>query len=252
MCILENCGTQTSRKNSFVHYKSRLKYVHLIYKLSVGVRGRRTIDLMGPHWYFGSNIRDNAKDKLMAFWFANCLSKVFNNHKHRFLPLYSLESNLSSNYMSVLNQRILVVVRLPSNDQLFATPWTLAHWGLSVLHHLLKFAQIYVHWVSDAIHPSHPLLPILILPSSLPASGSFPMRQFFASGGQSTGASASATVLPVNFQDWFPSGLTRLILQSKGLLRVFSNTTVQKHPFFGAQFSLWTNSYVHTWLLGKL
>ena len=74
---------------------------------------------------------------------------------------------------------------------------------------------------------------------SFPASGSFPMSQFFASGGQSIGVSASASVLPMNIQDWFPLGLTGLIsLQSKGLSRVFSNTTVQKHQFFGAQLSL--------------
>ena len=72
-----------------------------------------------------------------------------------------------------------------------------------------------------------------------PASGSFPIRQFFTSGSQSTGVSASASVLPMNIQDWFPLGLTGLIsLPSKGLSRVFSNTTVQKHQFFSAQLSL--------------
>ena len=79
---------------------------------------------------------------------------------------------------------------------------------------------------------------------SFPASGSFPVSQFFTSGGQSIGVSASASVLPMNIQDWFPLGLTGLIsLQSKGLSRVFSNTTVQKHQFFGTQFSLWSNSH---------
>ena len=74
---------------------------------------------------------------------------------------------------------------------------------------------------------------------SFPASGSFPMSQFFASGGQSIGVSASVTVLPVNIQDWFPLGWTSWIfLLSKGLSRVFSNTTVQKHQFFGIQLSL--------------
>ena len=83
-----------------------------------------------------------------------------------------------------------------------------------------------------------------------PASGSFPVSQFFASGGQSIGASAS--ILPMNIQDWFPLGLTSLIsLESKGLSRVFSNTTVQKHQFFSAQLSLWSNSHIHTWLLEK-
>ena len=80
---------------------------------------------------------------------------------------------------------------------------------------------------------------------SFPASGSFPMSQFFTSGGQSTGVSASASVLPMNIQDWFPLGLTGLIsLPSKGLSRVFSSTTVQKHQFFSAQLSLESNSHI--------
>ena len=85
-----------------------------------------------------------------------------------------------------------------------------------------------------------------------PASGSFKMSQFFASGGQSTVVSDSASLLPMNIQDWFPLKWTGLIsLQSKGLLRVFSNTTVQKHRFFRAQLSLWSNYHIHTWLLEK-
>ena len=87
---------------------------------------------------------------------------------------------------------------------------------------------------------------------SFPGSGSFPVSQFVASGGQRIGVSASASVLPVNIQDWFPLGWTDWIsLQSKGLSRVFSNTTVQKHQFFGAQLSSQSNSHIHTWLLGK-
>ena len=86
---------------------------------------------------------------------------------------------------------------------------------------------------------------------SSPASGSYQMSQFFASGGQSIGVSASVSVFSMNIQDWFPLGLTGLILQSKGLSRVFSNNTVQKHQFFGTPLSLWSNSHIHTWLLGK-
>ena len=87
---------------------------------------------------------------------------------------------------------------------------------------------------------------------SFPASGSFPVSQLFTSGGQRTGATASASVLPVNIQDWSPLGWTGWIsLQSKGLSRVFSNTTVQKHQFFNTQLSLWPNSHIHTWLLEK-
>ena len=103
----------------------------------------------------------------------------------------------------------------------------------------------------------HPTISSSVIPfssclQSFPASGSFPISQFFASGGQSIGASASASVLPMTIQDWFPLRLTGLIsLQSRGFSRVFSNTTVQKHEFFSAQLSLWTDSHIHTWLLEK-
>ena len=87
---------------------------------------------------------------------------------------------------------------------------------------------------------------------SFPESGSFPINNFFSSGGQSTGVSASKSVLPMNIQDWFPLRLTGWIsLQSKGLSRVFSNTTVQKHQFFGIQLSSHSNSHIHTWPLEK-
>ena len=103
----------------------------------------------------------------------------------------------------------------------------------------------------------HPIISSSLIPfsclQSFPASGSFPMSWLFASGGQSIGASASASVLPMNTQDWSPLGLTGLIsFQSKWLSRVFSNTTVQKHQFFGTQFSSQFKYHIHTWLLGKL
>ena len=98
-------------------------------------------------------------------------------------------------------------------------------------------------------HPtiSSSVVPFSSCPQSFPASGSFPMSQFFAWGSQSIGVSASTSILPMNIQDWFPLGLTGWIsLQSKGLSRVFSNTTVlEKHQFFGAQISLWSNSHLH-------
>ena len=99
---------------------------------------------------------------------------------------------------------------------------------------------------SQWCHPtvSSSVVPFSSCPQSFPASGSFQMSQLFTSGGQSIGVSASASVLPMNIQNWFPLGLTSLIsLQSKGLSRIFSNTTVQKHQFFGAQLSLWSNSH---------
>ena len=94
----------------------------------------------------------------------------------------------------------------------------------------------------------------VVLFSSLQSCpGSFHMSQLFTSGGQIIGVSASTSVLPMNIQDWFPLGWTSCIfLQSKGLSRVFSNTTVQKHQFFGAQPSSQSNSHIHTWLLEKL
>ena len=99
----------------------------------------------------------------------------------------------------------------------------------------------------------HPTISSSVVPfscrQSFPASASFPVSHFFTSGGQSIGVSASASVLPMNIQDWFPLGWTGWIsLQSKGLSRVFSNTTVQKHQFFGTQPSLWSSSNIHTTL----
>ena len=123
-------------------------------------------------------------------------------------------------------------------QSLFATPWTAAcQASLSITNSgsLLKFMSIESVMPSNYLILYHPLL----LPSIFPASGSFQMSQFFTSGGQNIGVSASASVLPMNIQDWFPLGFTFLIyLQSKGLSRVFSNTTVQKHQFLHTQFSL--------------
>ena len=99
----------------------------------------------------------------------------------------------------------------------------------------------------------HPTTASSVIPfsshlQSFPASGSFQMSQFFTWGGQTIGVSASASVLPMNIQDWFPLGWTSWIsLQSKGLSRVLSNTTVQEHQFFDAQLSSQSNSHIHTW-----
>ena len=120
--------------------------------------------------------------------------------------------------------------------------------GLPLHHHLPEFTHLLeLTSIESAMPSSHLILccPLLLLPQSLPASESFPMSQFFISGGQSIGASAS--VLPMNIQDWFPLGLTSLIsLLSKGFSTVFSNTTVGKHQIFGAQPSLWSYSHIHT------
>ena len=132
-------------------------------------------------------------------------------------------------------------------------PYEPQHTRPPVHHQLPESTQTHVHWVSDATQPSHPsVVPFSSCPQSLPASGSFPMSQLFTWGGQSIGASASTSVLPVNTQDWSPLGWTGWIfLQSKELSRVFSNTTVQKHQFFGTKLSSQSNSHIHTWPLGK-
>ena len=144
----------------------------------------------------------------------------------------------------------LLIIQFSSVAQSFPTlcnPMNHSMPGLPVHHQLPEFIQTHVHRVSDAIQPSHPVITFSSCPYSLPASESFPMSQLFASGGQSTGVSALVAVLPKNTQDLPPLEWTGWIsLKSKGLSRVFSNTTVQKHQFFGAQPSSQSNSHIHT------
>ena len=142
-------------------------------------------------------------------------------------------------------------VQLLSRVQLFMTPWIAARQAsLSITNSrsLPKLMSI------KSVMPSRHLIlcrPLLLLPP-IPPSGSFPMSQFFAWGNQSTGVSALASVLPKNTQDRSPLEWTGWIsLQSKGLSRVFSNTTVQKYQFFGTQLSSQSNSHIHTWPLEK-
>ena len=143
--------------------------------------------------------------------------------------------------MDMLLLLLLLLSRF-SCVRLFVTPWTAAHQAsLSITNSLslLKLMSIKSMMPSNHLILCHPLLPFLSRLQSFPASGSFKMSQFFPSGGQSIRVSVSASVLPMNIQGRFPLGWTGLIaLQSKGLSRVFSNTTVQKHQFFGAQLSL--------------
>ena len=142
----------------------------------------------------------------------------------------------------------IIVVQSLSHVWLFANPWTAACQS-SLSFTVSEFAQTHVHWVCDAIQPSQPPFSC---PQSFLVLGSFPMSHLFTSGGQSMGASASASVLPMNIQDWFPLVWTGWIsLQSKGLSRVFSSTTVQKYQFFSTQPSLWSNSHIQTWLWEK-
>ena len=129
-----------------------------------------------------------------------------------------------------------------------ATPWTAAHQAslsFTIPQSLLTLMSI------ESMMPSNHLIlchPLLLLPSIFPSIRifSFLMSRLFASGGQSIGTSASASVLPMKIQGWFHLGLTGLTLQSERVSRVFSNTTVLKHHFFGAQPSLWSNSHILT------
>ena len=136
--------------------------------------------------------------------------------------------------------------------RLFVTPWTAAcQASLSITNSwsLLKLMSI------ESVMPYNHLIlchPLLLPLSNFLSIRVFSMSQFFASGDQRIRVSASASVLPMNIQDWFPLGWTCWIsLQSKGLSRVFSNTTVQKHQFFSTQLSWWSNCHIHTWLLEK-
>ena len=139
-----------------------------------------------------------------------------------------------------------------SSVQLFVTPWIPAcQASLSITN---SWSSPKLKCIKSVMPSSHLILcrPLLLLPPPLPASESFPMSQLCASGGQSIGASASASVPPMNTQDWSPSEWTGWIsLQAKGLARVFSSTTVQKHQFFCAQLSSQSNFHIHTWPLEK-
>ena len=141
-------------------------------------------------------------------------------------------------------------IQLLSRVWLFETPWTAARQASPSITNsgsLLELCPL-SHWCHPTISTS--FVPFSSCLQSFPASGSFPISQFFESGGQSTRPSAS--VLPMHIQDWYPLGWTGWIsLLSKALSRVFSNTAVQKHQFFGTQLSLWCDSHIHTWLLEK-
>ena len=149
------------------------------------------------------------------------------------------------------SHKCVVVVQSLRRVRLFLTPWAAACLA-SLLFSITEFAQTHIRWVSDAIYLIL-CCPFLLLPSILPSNRLFSNESTVrTSGGQSIGVSASASVFPMNIQDWFPLGLTGLIsLQSKRLSRVFSSTTIWKHQFFSTQPFLWSNSHICTWLLEK-
>ena len=193
----------------------------------------------GEEWYWGSK-EPHDKGKNASYKWAGQYTVHF--IKLRIWDLKFWFFYIKVPFQSVVAQSILI----------FATPWTTAcQASLSITNSqsLLKLMSIMSVMPSNHLHP-------LSSPSP-PAFNLFQHQcpfqsQFFTSGGQSNGASAWASVFTVNNQDWFPLQWTSLIsLVSKGLSRVFSNTTVQKHRFFGAQFSLCSNSHIRMWLLEK-
>ena len=147
---------------------------------------------------------------------------------------------------------ILLVIQSLNFIQLFVTPWTAAcqvSLSFTISQSLLKLMSIESVMSSNHLILHHTLL---LLPSVSPSIRVFSNESALHIRWPNIGASFSASVLPMNIQDWFPLGMTSLIsLQFKGLSRVFYNTTVQKHQFFGAQLSLWSNSHILTWLLEK-
>ena len=144
---------------------------------------------------------------------------------------------------------MLISVQSLRRVRLFATPWTTAcQASLSITTPRVYPNSYPLSWWCHPIVSSS-VIPFSSCPQSFPASGSFQMSQLFISGGQSIGVSASASVLPINIQDWFPLGWTSPAVQ--GTLRVFSNTTVQKHQFFGTQLSSQSNSHIHSRPLEK-
>ena len=153
----------------------------------------------------------------------------------------------------MLIMMLLKVVQLISCVQVFAIPWTAACWPF-LYPSLSPGVCTNSHQLSRWYHPtiSSSVACFSSCPQSFQASRSFPVSCLFIADGQNIGASASASVFAMNIQGWFPLELTGLIsFQSKGLSRVFPSTTVQKHQFFSAQPSLWSNSHICTWLLEK-
>ena len=197
-------------------------------------------------------------------WPTACQASLSITNSWSLLKLMSIESVMPSNHLILCRSLLLLpsifpnikvfsnesvlhnehsTVQFSSVAQLYlivCDPMNFSMPGFPVCHQVPELTQTHVHPIGDTIQPSHALSsPFSSYLQSSPESGSFPLSQFFISGGQSIGVSASASVLPMNTQDWSLLGWTGGIsLQSKGLSRVFSNTTVQKHQFFCSQLSL--------------
>ena len=171
----------------------------------------------------------------------------------RYFPFYVIKNIEYSSLCYIVGTSVqFSSVQSLSRVRLIATPWIAAcQASLSITN---SRSSLKLMSIESVMPSSHLILcdPFLLLPPIPPSLRVFPMSQLFAWGSQSTGVSALASVLPMSTQDWFPLEWTGWIsLQSKGLSRVFSNTTLQKHQFFSAQLSLYSNSHIHTWLLEK-
>ena len=182
-------------------------------------------------WLFPTSDRPTPNELLEPLWTRLFMRHTENKHP---APLAGLWWQLLDKHVFLSFSSVAQLCPTLCDPMNHSTP------GLPVHHQLPESTQTHVHRVSGAIQPAHPpVVPFSSCPQSFPASGSFPISQPFASGGQSIGVSASASVLPMNTQDPSPLGWTGWIaLQSKGLSTVFSNTTVQKHQFFCTQLSL--------------
>ena len=173
---------------------------------------------------------------------VNSLSSSLSCGRDSWLPQNSYSSNIRYHWSQIRSDQSLSCVWF------FATPWIAAYQvSLSITN---SRSSLRLMSIESVMPSSHLILcrPFSSCPQSLPASESFPMSQLFAWGGQSTGVSALASFLPKKSQGWSPSEWTGWIsLKSKGLSRIFSNTTVQKHQFFSTQPSSQSNSHIHTW-----
>ena len=165
---------------------------------------------------------------------------------------WALYINSYGNHLPILCLHYKLFSSVAQSCPTLCDPMNRSMPGRPIHHQFPEFTQTHVHRVSDAIQASHPLSSPSPPAPNPSQHQSFPMSQLFAWGGQSIGVSASASVLPMNTQDSSPLEWTGWIsLQSKGLLRLFSNTTVQKHQFFSVQLSSQSNSHIHTWTLEK-
>ena len=179
--------------------------------------------------------------------------------------IFNFQSQLILSLQQLLNYTISIPMGAGCRRNFCSYRCSITKLCLTLQPHGLQHARLSCCSLSPRVCPSScslsqwcyitissSVIPFSFCFQSLPASGPFPVNQLFTSGSQSSWASASASVLPMNIQGWFPWGLTGLTsLLSKGLSRVFSSTTIWKHQFFGAQPSLWSESHIYTWLLEK-